>query len=82
MPRTKTATDKPKEKNEAAAALGRLCRGVKKTYTPEERARRAELARGLAARCKAAKLCACGKPVGSGVGDGLCIDCRFSGKQI
>lgn len=23
-------------------------------------------------------LCACGKPVGSAVGDGVCIDCRFA----
>jgi hypothetical protein len=58
-----------------------LAAGKPKAFTAEERARRAELARGLAARCKAAKKCAlCGEPVGAGVGDGLCIDCRFSGK--
>lgn len=33
-------TDKPK--NLAAVALARLARGIPKTYTPEERARRAE----------------------------------------
>jgi hypothetical protein len=66
--------------NPAAAALGRLAAGKPKSFNPEDRARRAELARGLAARCKAAKICACGKPVGDGVGDGVCIDCRFAGK--
>jgi len=76
---TRRAMD-PTPRNEAAAALGRLGAGKPKAYTAEERARRAELARGLSARCKAAKTCACGKPVGAGVGDGLCIDCRFSGK--
>jgi hypothetical protein len=68
--------------NPAASALGRLAAGKPKAFSPEDRARRAELARGLAARtkAKAARICACGKPVGAGVGDGICIDCRFAGK--
>ena len=39
-------------KNAAAVALGRLAAGVPKNYSQEERNRRAELARGLAARRK------------------------------
>ena len=49
---TRRAMD-PTPRNEAAAALGRLAAGKPKGFTPEDRARRAELARGLAARCKA-----------------------------
>ncbi len=49
---TRRAMD-PTPRNEAAAALGRLGAGKPKGFTPEDRARRAELARGLAARCKA-----------------------------
>jgi hypothetical protein len=76
---TRRAMD-PTPRNEAAAALGRLGAGKPKAFSPEDRARRAVLARGLAARTKAARICACGKPVGAGVGDGLCIKCRFAGK--
>jgi len=36
----------------AGRALGRLAAGKPKNYSPEERARRAEWARGLAARRK------------------------------
>lgn len=40
------------ELSEAAAALGRRGKGIPKTLTPEDRERRAELAKGLAARRK------------------------------
>ena len=39
-------------KNQAAQALGRLASGVPKNYSAAERKRRAEWARGLAARRK------------------------------
>ena len=39
-------------KNAAAQALGRLAAGIPKNYSSAERKRRAELARGLAARRK------------------------------
>ena len=39
-------------KNPAAVALGRLAAGVPKNYSAAERKRRAEWARGLAARRK------------------------------
>ena len=39
----------------AGRALGRLAAGKPKNYSPEERARRAEWARGLAARRRSKK---------------------------
>jgi hypothetical protein len=41
--------------NQAAQQLGRMGKGHPKTLTDAERARRAEWARGLAARCKAGR---------------------------
>jgi hypothetical protein len=70
-----------KEKNPAAQALGRMGAGCAKTISLADRAARGR--RLAAARARSPhppRLCACGKPVGSGVGDGLCIDCRFAGK--
>jgi hypothetical protein len=68
-----------KKKNEAAAALGRLGAGRPKTYSPEEiEARKRRLAAARAKSPHPPRLCSCGQPVGSGVGDGLCIDCRFT----
>jgi hypothetical protein len=66
------------KKNPSAVALGKLGRGVPKDYTPEERRRRAAMARGLRQRnLYPYGRCACGAAVGAGVGDGLCVDCRF-----
>ncbi len=41
--------------NQAAQQLGRMGKGHPKTLTDAERERRAEWARGLAARCKAGR---------------------------
>jgi len=67
------------KKNPAAVALGRLAAGAPKKYSAEEiekRSRRLAAARALTKHPPTR--CACGKPVGLGVGDGLCIDCRFA----
>ena len=43
------ADEIPAGKNPAAVALGRMAKGKKRNCTPEDRAARAERARGLAA---------------------------------
>jgi hypothetical protein len=66
-------------KNKAAQSLGRLAAGVTKKYSAEEiekRSRRLAAARALTKYPPTR--CACGKPVGAGVGNGLCLDCQFA----
>jgi hypothetical protein len=73
--------NKKHRKNPAAVALGSLAAGVSKKYSPEEiEKRKRRLAAARARSPHPPRLCACGQPVGSGVGDGLCIDCRFAGR--
>jgi hypothetical protein len=68
-----------KAKNEAAAALGRLAAGRPKKYSPAEiEVRKRRLAAARAKSPHPPQRCSCGKPVGAGVGDGLCIHCRFA----
>ncbi len=68
-------------KNKQMQEYARLAAGAPKSYSPEEiEKRKRRLAAARARSPHPPRLCACGKPVGSGVGDGLCIDCRFAGK--
>lgn len=68
-----------KKINKQMQAYARLAAGVPKKYSDEElEARKRRLAAARARSPHPPKVCACGQPVGSGVGDGLCIDCRFS----
>lgn len=67
--------------NKQMQAYARLAAGAPKNYSDAEIAKRKR--RLAAARARSPhppKVCACGQPVGSGVGDGLCIDCRFAGR--
>jgi hypothetical protein len=80
MPRTKkTATPAP-QKNAMMQEYGRMAKGAPKSFSPEEIAKRKRrLAAARARSPRPPRLCACGQPVGDGVGDGLCIECRFAG---
>ena len=72
---------KAEKKNPAAQALGRMGAGCAKTISEEDRAARGRrLAVARARSPHPPKVCACGQPVGSGVGDGLCVECRFAGR--
>ena len=80
MPRTKKANTPAPAKNAMMQAFGRMAAGAPKSYSPAEiEKRKRRLAAARARSPHPPTVCACGKPVGSGVGDGLCIDCRFAG---
>ena len=80
MPRTKKADTTAPQKNAMMQEFGRMAKGAPKSYGPEEiEKRKRRLAEARARSPHPPKVCGCGKPVGSGVGDGLCIDCRFEG---
>ena len=81
MPRTKKADATAPAKNAMMQEFGRMAKGAPKSYSPEEIEKRSRrLAEARARSPHPPKVCACGKPVGAGVGDGLCIACRFDGQ--
>ena len=80
MPRTKKADTTAPAKNAMMQEYGRMAKGAPKSYSPEEiEKRKRRLAAARVRSPRPPRLCACGQPVGEGVGDGLCIECRFAG---
>ena len=80
MPREKKAATTSPAKNAMMQEFGRMAKGAPKSYSPEEiEKRKRRLAEARARSPHPPKVCACGQPVGEGVGDGLCIECRFAG---